>query len=218
MVCDMGCGNGYFVSRLRREYQAGQVIGLDLAEGMLQRARDSGAQAHWLCADAEQLPLADSSVDLLYSNLAVQWCEDLEALARECMRVLRPGGEVLLSTLGPSTLWQLRAAWRMVDRDVHVNRFAVVSELTDHFTRAGAQLHTLQVDTWTRRAATVQQVARELRQIGAHNVNPGRPLGLSGRQRWTRLAEAYASLHDSGEGLPVSWQLCFLHLQKPAVN
>jgi malonyl-CoA O-methyltransferase len=64
----------------------------------------------------------------------------------------------------------------------------------------------------------VQQVARELRQIGAHNVNPGRPLGLSGRQRWTRLAEAYASLHDSGEGLPVSWQLCFLHLQKPAVN
>jgi malonyl-CoA O-methyltransferase len=156
-------------------------------------------------------------VDLLYSNLAVQWCENLTALSQEVARVLRPGGHALLSTLGPSTLWELRAAWRMLDSATHVNSFANPNQLRQQLAAAGLCIEVCRVESWTRRVDTVQQLARELRDIGAHNLNSGRQLGLTGRQRWRDLDKAYRQLHDAETGLPVTWQLCFLKVRKIAV-
>ena len=216
-VVDLGCGSGYFTPRLASRFSAGHTIAVDIATGMLQRARETGIEADWLAGDAEQLPLADASVDLLYSNLAVQWCENLQALSQEIARVLRPGGQALLSTLGPSTLWELRAAWRMLDQATHVNSFARPELLRQQLSAAGLCIEVYRVENWTRRVDTVQQLARELRDIGAHNLNSGRRLGLTGRRRWRDLGEAYGLLHDAEAGLPVTWQLCFLKVQKIAV-
>ena len=215
-VVDLGCGSGYFTPRLTDKFKAAHTVAVDIATGMLERARETGVQADWVAGDAEQLPLADDSVDLLYSNLAVQWCENLQALSEEIARVLRPGGQALLSTLGPSTLWELRSAWRMLDQDTHVNSFARPGLLRQQLAAAGLRVEVCRVENWTRRVDTVQQLARELRDIGAHNVNSGRQLGLTGRQRWRNLGEAYGQLHDTEAGLPVTWQLCFLKVQKIA--
>ena len=65
-----------------------------------------------MCADAIRLPLADTSTDLVFSNLMLQWCADPEAVFRECSRVLRPGGLLTFTSFGPDTLKELRAPGR----------------------------------------------------------------------------------------------------------
>ena len=72
----------------------------------------------FLNADAEQLPLRDASVDLVYSNVALQWCNDLEGVFREINRVLRPGGLLMFTTFGPDTLSELRVSWAAADSGI----------------------------------------------------------------------------------------------------
>ncbi len=217
-VLDLGSGTGYFTAELAERCRAEQVLGLDIAEGMLKRAAQRGTNSTWICGDAESLPLASESIDLVFSSLAIQWCQQLPTLAEELSRVLKPGGAAHISTLGPNTLWELRAAWRAVDRDVHVNRFKPISELRAAFEPAGLVVDKIETSNWMRKAKTVQQLSRELRAIGAHNVNPGRAAGLGGKSRWRRLAEAYQLLATGEASLPVTWEVCFLSLRKPKGN
>jgi len=212
-LLDLGCGTGFFGQALKRHCH--QLVGLDLAEGMLRRARANTGEVQWLCADAENLPLERDSIDQVYSSLAVQWCEDLPRLAREIARVLQPGGELALATLGPDTLWELRAAWRAVDAQVHVNRFATHEEMHNAFAAAGMELVGHDAERWLRRVAQVRQLARELRAIGAHNVNPGRQAGLTGKRRWQQLESAYRAIAGDAAGLPVTWALDFYRFRKP---
>lgn len=212
-LLDLGCGTGFFTQALAE--RADTVLGVDISKGMLQRAQQTGAVAHWLCGDAEALPIADSSIDQIFSSLAIQWCENLAQLSTELARVLRPGGEAALATLGPDTLWELRAAWRAVDSKVHVNRFASPSQLCTAFAEAGLQVICATHELQTRRASTVIALARELRAIGAHNLNPGRQTGLTGKARWQQLDAAYRTLCDGKSDLPVTWAIDIYRLRKP---
>ena len=99
------------------------MIALDIAEGMLRIASEHGEQRALLCADAKRIPLPDNSVELVYCNLMLQWCNDLDAIFHEVRRVLRPQGLFSFTTFGPDTLRELREAWAEVDDYSHVNRF-----------------------------------------------------------------------------------------------
>src|SRR5690606_3400762 len=115
VVLDLGCGTGYCSERLRRRLPDSHLLCLDLALPMLKRSALRGVEGSLVCADAVALPFPGSSVDLLFSSLAIQWCEDLPQLFAEVRRVLRPGGLALFSTFGPATLQELREAWAEVD-------------------------------------------------------------------------------------------------------
>ncbi len=67
-------------------------------------------------------PLASASVGLVWSSLAMQWCEPTRTLA-ECARVLAAGGLALVATLGPRTLWELREAFALIDDARHTIDF-----------------------------------------------------------------------------------------------
>ena len=101
------------------------MIALDLAEGMLREARTPPEAAATLpvesAADAAALPLRDASVDLVFSNLMLQWCQDPDAVFGECRRVLKPGGLLTFTTFGPDTLVELRRAWAAAD-DAHARQ------------------------------------------------------------------------------------------------
>ncbi|MGF1592596.1 MAG: class I SAM-dependent methyltransferase [Kiloniellaceae bacterium] len=97
LLLDLGCGIGGPARWLARE-RGCQVVGLDLTEVYCRTARDLSArvrldrQTRFLCADALQLPFAESSFDLVWTQHAAMNIADKSRLYREVARVLRPGG------------------------------------------------------------------------------------------------------------------------------
>jgi malonyl-CoA O-methyltransferase len=185
-LLDAGCGTGYF-SRCWRG-SGKQVIALDLAPGMLAFARQQQAADHYLLADIEHIPLKDASVDLCFSNLAVQWCESLPRALHECWRVTRPGGMVLFSTLAEGSLHQLADAWQQVDGTDHVNPFLSPAQIS---TACRPYRHQLEISWQTLNYPDVMTLMRSLKNIGATHLHQPRGNGLLSRQRLTALEAAY---------------------------
>lgn len=211
VVVDLGCGTGYFGPLLQRRLTPDHLISIDLAQGMLQYARQYRAMTNtsWLCGDAESLPLADNSVDLIFSSLAIQWCENLPALCSEVARVLRPGGRFLFSTLGPGTLSELRTAWSSVDRYQHVNRFISFATLTDH---ARQYFSTVNIIEQPRVLLynELRELTNELKGIGAHNISAGRQGGLTGKARVKAFKQAYEQFRRPLDNkLPATYQVFY---------
>jgi malonyl-CoA O-methyltransferase len=161
-----------------------------------------------VCADAQRLPLAEASVDLIYSNLMLQWCNDLDALFAEFSRVLKPGGLLTFSTFGPDTLKELRVAWSSVDSHTHVHRFIDMHDIGDALVRAGLSEPVLDVETFTLTYETTLALMGDLKAIGAHNAAAGRAPGLTGRGRLIAMSAAYERFRTSGR-LPATYEVVY---------
>ncbi|MGA9867388.1 MAG: class I SAM-dependent methyltransferase [Acetobacteraceae bacterium] len=101
-VLDLGCGFGWFC-RWARGQGAARVLGIDVSERMLARARadDPDATINYKRDDLERLDLAAGSFDLAYSSLALHYIEDLSALLAKVHRALLPGGHLVFSVEHP---------------------------------------------------------------------------------------------------------------------
>jgi malonyl-CoA O-methyltransferase len=216
VVVDAGAGTGHASRALKRRYPKALVIALDSSPRMLQAA---GRQQSWLrrfarvCADAERLPLADASVDLILSNLMLQWCNPDQVFA-EFRRVLAPHGLLSFTTLGPDTLRELRSAWRAVDSRTHVNQFIDMHDIGDALVRGGFAAPVLDVERYTLTYLDVRRVAADLKATGAHNATMGRAKGLTGRRRFAALQTAYESFRQDGR-LPATYEVVFGHAWTP---
>ncbi len=157
-------------------------------------------------ADARELPFEDASFDLVFSNLMLQWLTPPDAALTEMRRVLKPGGLLLLSSFGPETLRELRTAWEAGDTGVHVNEFIDVHDLGSALARAGFAEPVLDVDRHVHHYAEARTLMRELKALGAHNVDVRRARGLTGRGAFERMTAAYEAQRTPG-GLPATWQL-----------
>lgn len=214
-VLDLGCGTGYFLASLKEMFVDAELLGCDLAHGMVTYARQyRNVNAHWLCADAEHLPLMDGSVDLVFSSLVFQWCENWPQLARELYRILAPGGHAVFTTLGPGTLEELRRSWAAVDSAVHVNRFVGEGEVRGALVQAGFDAATFETVDEVIHYPVLAPLLRELKTLGARNLNNGRPAGLTGRARIKALEEAYEDFREP-DGLPATWEVYYVIVRKP---
>lgn len=209
-VLDLGAGTGYFRKPLTERTAASSYVGLDLAQGMVQFARDQAAcdTAAWLAGDAEALPLAGSSIDSVFSSLAIQWSERLPLLFSEIERVLKPGGCFVFSTLAPGTLAELEAAWSRVDSCQHVNSFAPVEDVAYALQGSGLTQGSIESERIVLRYEKVVDLLRDLKGIGAHNLNAGRPRGMTGRKRLLQMIDAYEAAR-SGGALPATYQVVY---------
>jgi len=214
-VLDVGCGPGNAALTLRRRWKSAHVVALDLALPMLRRIRPG-----WLHplarvnADARALPLADASVDVLFSSLCMQWIDDVPALFDEFRRVLRPRGYLAISTFGPDTLHELRAAWAQVDRAPHVGRFADIARVGDALMQAGFRDPVLDAERFTLTYADAGALMRELKAIGATNADAARTRGLTGKSQWRGMLEAYESYRQDGL-LPATYEVIYAHAWSP---
>ena len=206
-VLDLGSGTGYFSAQLASRYGA-PTLSLDLAPGMLMYARRARRmpQLQWVCGDAERLPLATGSQQLVFSSLALQWCDSLERAFAEVARSLAPGGVFALATLLPGTLAELERAWARVDDDVHVNRFLPLVEVERAAASAGLKPLQQQSRRWVMKYRDTSALLHALKALGAHNVNAGRPRGLSGRSTLAELARAYEAFRER-DGLPATYEV-----------
>ncbi|WFC64309.1 malonyl-[acyl-carrier protein] O-methyltransferase BioC [Pseudomonas sp. REST10] len=210
---DLGSGTGYFTRALGERYGQGTGLAVDIAEGMLRHARPQGGAAHFIAGDAEALPLQTASVDLLFSSLALQWCADFPRVLSEAQRVLRPGGVLAFSSLCVGTLQELRDSWQAVDGFVHVNHFRRFEDYQQCCAASGMQVLSLQRQAQTLHFPDLRSLTTSLKDLGAHNLNPGRPGGLTGRARIRALVEAYERWRQPA-GLPATYQVVYGVLQK----
>jgi malonyl-CoA O-methyltransferase len=217
VVLDAGAGTGHASRALKRLYPKAQVVALDSSLEMLKVA---GKQQSWLrpferiCADAELLPLRDGSVDLIMSNLMLQWCNP-DAVFAEFRRVLKPSGLLSFSAFGPDTLRELRTAWRQIDAHSHVHRFIDMHDLGDALVRNGFAAPVLDVERFTLQYLDVRKVAADLKATGAHNSTAGRARGLTSPRKFAAMQAAYEKFRQDGR-LPATYEVVFAHAWAPA--
>ncbi len=216
-VLDLGSGTGRASRAMQARWPKAEVVSLDLALPMLREGRAAARPGGWLanpfarrplpvCADARALPLADASVDVLFSNLCLQWVEDLDAVLAGFRRVLKPHGLLLFSTFGPATLWELREAFAQADDVPHVSPFADIAGVGDALVRAGFHQPVLDREDERTHYPDLPALMRELRAIGATNALASRRHTLTGRTRFRVAAEAYEAQREA-HGLPASWEI-----------
>ena len=220
-ILDVGAGTGDCSFSLADFYKKSEVIALDFATTMLQQARQKrswkqrlSSRYKFIAADAYQLPLVENSVDMIFSNLTLQWCADLEQVFKEFRRVLKPGGMLLFSTFNPNTLKELRSCWQQIDDYMHINEFIDLHVVGDAMMKSGFSDPVMDMEMVTVTYPDVKSIMRDLKQIGAHNVNQQRAKGLTGKQTLNKLIAAYED-YRSDKLLPVTHEVIYGHAWTP---
>lgn len=209
-ILDVGSGPGRASGAMKKRWPGADVIAMDLALPMLRevpRHTRFWRPVRRICADATQLPLADASIDVVFSSLCLQWVADLPVALAEFRRVLRPDGLLLFSTFGPDTLLELREAYLAAgERHPPLSPFAAIQQVGDALVAAGFRAPVLERDTFTLTYPDVRALLLELRAIGATDAQPQRPRGLGGKARHAGMVRAYEGQRRDGV-LPSTWEV-----------
>ncbi|MCW8932484.1 MAG: malonyl-ACP O-methyltransferase BioC [Gammaproteobacteria bacterium] len=231
MILDLGAGTGQGTLGLAKQYPNACIVAMDLAENMLKKNREklssqfglvqkvktlfnSNQRHQFVCADAEQLPFADASIDLIFSSLTVQWCLDLPSLFKEFRRVLKPGGLLMFTSLGTDTLNELRASWAEVSDKIHVNEFIDMHAIGDALYNAQVEDPVIDNERIVLNYQSIKQILIELKAVGAHNQNSGREKALTGKKRLQAMYQAYEKFRTQ-EGYPVTYEVVYGHAWNP---
>ena len=238
LILDAGCGTGEGVGEFAARYQQARVVALDLALPMVQSARERARVAGsllqrllsgkltllrkrddvsplFLCADVNALPLRGVAFDLIWSNLVFQWVNDVPRVLAEMRRVLKVGGLISFTTLGPDTLKEIRTAFAQADGFTHTNRFLDMHDIGDMLVHAGFADPVMDMEQITLTYADARSLMRELQQLGATNATRGRSRGLMGRGRWQRATAALEALRRDGR-IPATFEVIYGHAWKGA--
>jgi len=218
-VLDLGSGTGRSAYKLAGRFRRARLIQADFAVNMLRTARrrvSSLFSRHsFVCAEAERLSLAHASLDLVFSNLMLQWCSDPAGVFQEVSRVLKPGGLFIFSSLGPDTLHELRDSWSSVDDSIHVNAFIDMHDLGDALMQSGFEHPVMETEYFELTYSDVFALMRDLKQLGANNVNLGRRHTLTGKGRLQAMIAEYEKKRCVHK-LPATYEVIYGHAWKRA--
>ena len=233
MILDAGCGTGEAVGELGARYAGARLVALDVAWPMVEIARERARRATsllrrllpealggggpaaplFVCGDFNALPLSGVVFDLVWSNLALQWTNDLPRAFAEIRRVLKVGGLFTFTTFGPDTLKEVRSAFARADGHTHTNRFTDMHDIGDMLAAAGFADPVMDMEQLTVTYADAGALMRELKQIGATNATRGRPHGLMGRGRWQRAVAGLDAMRREGR-IPATFEVVYGHAWK----
>lgn len=212
-VLDLGAASGQSTRLLKQRYPKAHVLGVDLSEAMLREAR--GEQSFFkrfdrVAMDAHALALKDASVDLVFSNLMLAWCNHPDQVFRETSRVLKPAGLFMFTSLGPDTLREVREGFRQIDQRTHVHRFIDMHDLGDALMRTGFLEPVMDTERLTVTFPSASALFRELKLSGSTNLTCGRRRGLLGREA---LLEVQSNLESqpNAAGLRVTLEVVYGH-------
>ncbi len=213
VIVDVGSGTGFCSGHLIKRYPKSQVIALDFALPMVMKScthRHWLKRPHGLCADLEQLPMVDRSVDLIVSNAAIQWSTDLASTFAEFKRVLKPNGLLMFTTFGPDTLKEIRQAWAEVDDRPHVSPFVDMHDVGDALLGARFADPVIDMEMITMTYSQLRPLMADIKAIGAHNASRERHKGLTGKKRMRAFTQAYEQFRSGGV-LPSTWEVIYGH-------
>jgi len=219
VVLDVGCGTGWGTQDLLKKYKKAKIISLDLSPEMLKQTKSKGSwlrKPKLICADAEGIPLENESVDLVFSNLMLQWC-DYKKVFAEFKRVLKPDGLLMFSTFGPDTLKELKQSWAQVDDHAHVNEFTDMHDLGDELIHAGLAEPVMDMDVMKLTYEDVISVMKDLKAIGANTILKNQKktaeTGLVTPGKLKRVISYYEQFR-SNDLIPASYEVVYGHAWK----
>jgi len=216
-VLDVGSGPGRGTAALCARFPNASVVALDLALPMLRAAASHAGEPPAFArvgGDAQALPFADGSFDVVHSNLCLQWCDDPGLAIAEFARVLKPRGLLLFTTFGPATLHELRTAFAAADAAPHVGRFIDMHDIGDALLTTGFHDPVLERDDFTLTYADALTLMRELRAIGATNADAKRQRTLTGKAHLKRVVAAYEAFRSDGV-LPATYEVVYAQAFAP---
>lgn len=206
VTVDLGAGTGFFTDVLASHFDT--VIGVDLSKSMVQYAKNKRTNVkHWLAGNANSLPFQDNSVDVIFSNLMIQWCDPLEITIKEILRVLKPGGIFVFATLLDGTLFELKSSWAQVDDDKHVIDFLTEQALMQSLTTDDSELLNYHSQDIVLEYENVLHLAHELKGLGANQVPNKVNKGLAGKGKWQKMTSAYQDFLEPNDIYPATYKV-----------
>ncbi len=213
IVLDLGSATGAALAPLTKRFPRARIIGCDRSMAMLQAQMHKAgrfSRPALVRCDAQRLPVAEASIDVVFANLLLPWLDQPGRLFREVRRVLRTDGLFAFSTLGPDSFRQLREAWAAVDSGRHVQHFADMHDLGDAALSAGLTDPVLDVDRLRLTYRHAADLFADLRHSGARNCLADRRRGLFGRGGLDRLIHALDAMRVDGL-IPVDLEIVYGH-------
>ena len=211
-ILDLGCGTGFLTGELLAHSNHDTMIALDIALSMLQTSQSKlvdKCTTLYVCADAEQLPIAEQSIDSVFSNLALQWCSNLVAVFTGIKQALKPDGQLVFSTFGPQTLNELKSAWATVDNYSHVNEFYHQAQLQQFLIQAGFNNIEIKSKLYASHYDGVWTLMQELKHLGAHHVNAGRNKKITTKTAMQQMIAAYEK-HKLRDQIPATFEVIYV--------
>lgn len=213
IILDVGCGTGFFTQKIESKIIPTQIIALDIALSMVQATKTKLKKIDAICADAEYLPLLDDSVDKVVSNLALQWCENLDDVFNGFKKVLKQDGRLFFSTFGPATLQELKQSWAEVDDYTHVNDFYSVDQLNIFLQQAGFNDIKIETKSYQSTYPAVMDLMKELKGIGAHNILSGRNRKMTSKTKMQNMLNAYEKYRVNSL-IPATYEVIYISARK----
>jgi malonyl-CoA O-methyltransferase len=207
-ILDAGCGTGYVLPKLQKRFPAADVVALDFSFAML-AALPAPKPQTTIQGDLETLPIANQSLDLYWSSLAVQWCDFAQACT-EAHRVLTPNGTLAMATLTVGTFQSLREAFLDVDGYQHTLAFLSPEQIKNHLSGAGFQNIVLTQSSETVFYPDLKTLLTAVKQVGANQVGTGRRRGLLSRHSFEIAEQHYESLRTE-HGLPLTYEVVMIY-------
>ena len=186
------------------------------AEKLSGLTTSAGSEIIRLCADEELLPVADQSADLVVSNLALHWVNDLPGLLHSVFRVLKPDGLFLASMFGENTLVELRNSLLLAEQErdggvsPHVSPFAGIGDVGNLLSRAGFALPTADQETLTVKYKDPFLLMHELQAMAEQNSLKRRK-AFTSKETFLAAAAIYREMYGDAEGaVPATFQVLYL--------
>ncbi|SFB79918.1 malonyl-CoA O-methyltransferase [Marinospirillum celere] len=207
-LLDLGSGPGHWTARLAKDYPEARVAGLDLSAAMIRQAKTRYPALNWIRADAANLPLASASLDLIFSNLAIQWCPQTKALLAGIYRILKTEGRALITTLLPGSLDEIHQAWEQAGASSRVLAFQSQANYQQAAVTAGFRSIQLEASRQVFYYPTSRDLLQSVSGIGASGG-----AGQLTKTQYRRIHQLLDSRRTS-QGLPLTYQLLVMELIK----
>jgi len=213
VILDLGSGTGVFSRQLQQRYKKKRVLGIDLAWQMgvyANKQKKWLAKERYVSADGEQLPFADNSVDLVFSNLMLQWIPNPDQLFFELQRILVPGGLLMFSSYGPDTLKEMRQSWIQINDNIDVNQFMDMHDIGDSLTNAAFDGVVLDNETITMTYDSLDLLHEDLQNIGEANIIVDHKENDT-KKDWHNFIQAYEQYRNKEGDFLASWEVTYGH-------
>ncbi len=213
-IIDVGCGTGYVANKAKFFFPESKITGVDFAEGMIAKAKSlhEGIPIDWVCANATSLPFESNTVDLVLSNLAYQWVEDLRGAFIEAHRTLRTGGVINITLFGHRTCQELFESLSVVDPNQNGRRLPSVKQVQEAL--ISANFHEAKVDFELIKVEfkDLKDLLTWLKDIGANHLSDD-PVFI-GKSKFIQLQEYYSTHFPYNEGICASFEVIWIYAKK----